>query len=76
MTRSISVFIKKNYEANRKNQMSFIIKSCFDQNLRFFIGYGKFEIFVLDLESNKSRKYTINKNLYDEIYDLNFASMS
>lgn len=76
LTKSISVFVMKNYEANLKNHISFIKKSCFDQSLRFFVGYGKFEIFLLNLETNKSKKYSINKNLYEEIYDLNFCSSS
>lgn len=46
----------------------------FDLQGGYLIGYGKHKIFILNIKSNKSEIYEINRALYVEIYSLKFAS--
>jgi hypothetical protein len=43
---------------------SFIDTIVFDQNRRFFIGYGETKIFVLNIETQKGIIYPVSSRLY------------
>jgi len=54
--------------------LKFVNNVVFDLQGRYLIGYGKHKIFILNIKSNKSEIYEINRALYVEIYSLKFAS--
>ena len=54
--------------------MEFVNTTTFDLNNRYLIGYGKHKIFILNLETNKSEIYEINRAIYIEIMDLKLKS--
>ena len=64
-----------NYDGKRQD-LSFIEKLEFDQNKRFFIGFGKQSIFILNIKSGIGKVLLINTRLYKELWDLSFASES
>ena len=64
-------------EYDGKHQdLSFIEKLEFDQNKRFFIGFGNYCIFILNMQSRAGKVVLINTRLYKELKDVSFASES
>ena len=61
------------YDGTAQN-LTFIEKIEFDINKRFFVGYGKQSIFILNFESKLGKVYLINTRLYKEVRDVSFQS--
>lgn len=57
-----------------EQDLSFIAKTEFDINKRFFIGYGGQSVFLLNFDTKLGKVYQINTRIYQEVRDVSFAS--
>ena len=57
-----------------EQDLSFIAKTEFDINKRFFIAYGGQSVFLLNFDTKLGKVYQINTRIYQEVRDDSFAS--